>query len=122
MEVKVYVPQSVDIPNEYLPALVQRAYALLNDSGRDQPATRGQLVRQAVRDGLLRQFDSLKNEDGSVDLLCEPDGEEPLEIKNRTLTLAELYDALQAQKPTWEDKLESVDQFDSDAHTRRKAA
>ncbi|NQU19671.1 MAG: hypothetical protein HQ567_00200 [Candidatus Nealsonbacteria bacterium] len=122
MEVKVYVPQLVDIPNEYLPALVQRAYSLLTDAARDEPATRGQLVRQAVRDGLLRQFDSLKNEDGSVDLLCEPDGEEALEIKNRTLTLAELYDALQAQKPAWDDKLDSVDQFDNDATARRKAA
>ena len=122
MEVKVYVPQTVEIPNEYLPALVQRAYALLSDPARDQPATRGQLVRQAVRDGLLRQFDSLVNDDGSVDVLCEPDGEEALEIKNRTLTLAELYKALQAQKPAWEDKLDTVDHIENDAPPRRKAA
>ncbi len=122
MEVKVYVPQSVDIPNEYLPALVQRAYSQLNDAARDQPATRGQLVRQAVRDGLVRQFDSLKDDDGSIDLFCEPNSEESLEIKGRTLTFAELYDALQAQKPAWDDKFDSVDQLDNDATPRRKAA
>ncbi len=121
MEVKVYVPQLVEIPSEYLPALVQRAYSQLGDAGKSQPATRGQLVRQAIRDGLVRQFDSLKGDDGSVDLFCEPNSEESLEIKGRTLTFAELYDGLQAQKPAWEDKLDSVEPFDT-AAPRRKAA
>ena len=52
-------------------------------------------MRQAVQDGLLREFDSLIGDDGTVDLVCDPGMEIPLEVENRTLSLAELLDALQ---------------------------
>jgi len=122
MQVKVYVPQMVEIPSEYLPALVQRACALLGDSAADVPGTRGHLVRQAVRDGLLREFDPMLKEDGTVDLVCDPGGEIPLEIENRVLTLNQLFDALQSQKPAFENKSAALDQFDDTAISRRDAA
>ena len=50
--------------------------------------------------GCLREFDPLLGEDGTVDLVCDPGLEVPLEFENRTLTLAELLDALQ-QKRQW---------------------
>ena len=102
MQVKVYRPTLVEIPSEYLPALAKRAADRLGDHARDLSATRGHLVRQAVQDGLLREFDDLLCDDGSVDLICDPGTEIPLELENRTLTLIELFEALQYQR-TWSD-------------------
>jgi len=122
MQVKVYVPQMVEIPSEYLPALVQRVCVLLGDSATETPGTRGHLVRQAVKDGLLRDFDSLLKDNGTVDLVCDPDGEIPLEIENRVLTLNQLADALQSQKPAFENKTATLDQFDDTQFPSREAA
>ncbi len=98
MQVKIYVPTTVEIPGEYLTALAQRAHDALGNAGSEVAATRGHLVRQAVADGLLRELDSLMGEDGVVDTFCDPHGEIPLEINNRTVTLAELLETLQGQK------------------------
>ena len=95
MQIKVYVPKVIEVPSEYLPALARRAADSLGDRAQEVSATRGHLVRQAVQDGLLREFDSLIGEDGTVDLVCDPGMEIPLEVENRTLSLAELLDALQ---------------------------
>jgi len=102
MQVKVYVPKVIEIPSEYLPALAKRAADSLGDRASEVSATRGHLVRQAVQDGLLREFDSLVNDDGTVDLVCDPGMEIPLELENKTLSLAELLEALQ-YKRTWSD-------------------
>lgn len=102
MQVKVYCPKIVEIPSEYLPALAKRAADSLGDRAGEVAATRGHLVRQAVQDGLLRQFDDLVGDDGAVDLVCDPGMEIPLELDNKTLTLTELLDALQ-YKRTWGD-------------------
>ncbi len=102
MQVKVYVPKVVEIPSEYLPALAKRAADSLGDRAQELSATRGHLVRQAIQDGLLREFDGLIGEDGTVDLVCDPGMEIPLELGNRTLSLAELIDALQ-YKRSWSD-------------------
>ena len=98
MQVKVYTPRVIEIPSEYLPALAKRAADSLGDRAGDVSATRGHLVRQAVQDGLLRQFDDLVGDDGTVDLVCDPGMEIPLELENRTLTLNELLDALQVKR------------------------
>jgi hypothetical protein len=95
MQIKVYVPKVIEVPSEYLAALARRAADSLGDRAQEVSATRGHLVRQAVQDGLLREFDSLIGEDGTVDLVCDPGMEIPLEVENRTLSLAELLDALQ---------------------------
>ena len=100
MQVKVYVPKMIEIPSEYLPALAKRAADSLGDRADDVSATRGHLVRQAVQDGLLRQFDELVGDDGTVDLVCDPGMEIPLELENKTLTLNELLEALQ-YKRSW---------------------
>jgi hypothetical protein len=100
MQVKVYVPKMIEIPSEYLPALAKRAADSLGDRSTEVSATRGHLVRQAVQDGLLREFDPLVNEDGTVDLVCDPGLEIPLELENKTLSLAELLEALQYRR-TW---------------------
>jgi len=100
MQVKVYVPKIVEIPSEYLPALAKRAADSLGPRASEVAATRGHLVRQAVQDGLLREFDHLIGEDGTVDLVCDPGMEIPLELDNKTLTLVELLEALQ-YKRTW---------------------
>ena len=102
MQVKVYVPKVIEIPSEYLPALAKRAADSLGDRASEVSATRGHLVRQAVQDGLLRDFDNLVSDDGTVDLVCDPGMEIPLELENRTLSLAELLEALQ-YKRTWSD-------------------
>ncbi|MGL6225084.1 MAG: hypothetical protein ACRC10_00475 [Thermoguttaceae bacterium] len=94
MQVKVYTPRIIDVPSEYLPALAKRAADSLGDRAGEISATRGHLVRQAVQDGLLRQFDDLIGDDGTVDIVCDPGMEIPLELENRTLTLTELLDAL----------------------------
>ena len=96
MQLKIYVPRTIEIPTEYLPALAKRALDALGDS--DAQATRGHLVRQAVMDGLLRELDELRLSDTNVDLFCDPQGESPLEIDNRTLTMNELIEALQPAK------------------------
>jgi hypothetical protein len=98
MQLKIYVPRTIEIPTEYLPALAKRAFDALGDGGGDAQATRGLLVRQAVIDGLLRDLDDLRVSDTSVDLFCDPQGESPLEIDNRTLTMPELIEALQPAK------------------------
>jgi hypothetical protein len=102
MQVKVYVPKVIEIPSEYLPALAKRAADSLGDRANDVSATRGHLVRQAVQDGLLREFDNLVSDDGTVDLVCDPGMEIPLELENKTLSLSELLEALQ-YKRTWSD-------------------
>ncbi len=107
MQVKVYTPQVIEIPSEYLPALAKRAADSLGDRAGDVSATRGHLVRQAVQDGLLRDFDELVGEDGTVDLVCDPGMEIPLELENRTLTLTELLDALQVKRAWGEVKTAS---------------
>ncbi|MDR0869885.1 MAG: hypothetical protein LBN39_03750 [Planctomycetaceae bacterium] len=100
MQVKVYVPQMIEIAGEYLPALAKRAADSIGSRAGEISATRGHLVRQAVQDGLLRQFDDLIAEDGTVDLVCDPGMEIPLELENRTLTLTELLEALH-YKRSW---------------------
>lgn len=97
MEIKVYCPKLIEIPSEYLPALAKRAADALGDRASEVPATRGHLVRQAIHDGLVRELDSLVSDDGTVDMVCDPAMETPLEVDNKTLTLAELVDALQGQ-------------------------
>jgi hypothetical protein len=98
MQVKVYVPRLIEIPSEYLPALAKRAADSLGDRAGEVSATRGHLVRQAIQDGLLRELDDLVGEDGSVDVVCDPGMEIPLELENRTLTLTELLEALQYKR------------------------
>lgn len=100
MQVKVYTPQLVEIASEYLPALAKRAADSLGERASEVSATRGHLVRQAVQDGLLREFDDLVGEDGTVDLVCDPGMEIPLELENRTLTLSELLETLH-YKRSW---------------------
>jgi hypothetical protein len=102
MQVKVYVPKVIEVPSEYLPALAKRAADSLGDRAQEVSATRGHLVRQAVQDGLLREFDNLVSEDGTVDLVCDPGMEIPLELESKTLSVAELLEALQ-YKRTWAD-------------------
>ena len=98
MQIKVYCPKYVEIPSEYLPALAKRAADSLGQRAHEISATRGHLIRQAVQDGLLRDFDDLVAEDGTVDIVCDPGMEIPLELDNKTLTLAELLEALQYKK------------------------
>ena len=102
MQVKVYIPKVIEVPSEYLPALAKRAADSLGERASEVPATRGHLVRQAVQDGLLRDFDNLVNDDGTVDIVCDPSMEIPLELENKTLSLAELLEALQ-YKRSWSD-------------------
>jgi hypothetical protein len=98
MQIKVYVPKNIEIPSEYLPALAKRAADSLGDQASEIAATRGHLVRQAVQDGLLREFDHLVGEDGTVDIVCDPGMEIPLELESKTLSLSELLDALQYRR------------------------
>lgn len=99
MQVKVYCPKMVEIPSEYLPALAKRAAESLGNRAAEVTATRGHLVRQAVQDGLLRELDELICDDGTVDLVCDPATETPLELESRTLTLAELLEVLHRKRP-----------------------
>ena len=108
MQVKVYTPRIIEIASEYLPALAKRAADSLGERANEISATRGHLVRQAVQDGLLREFDDLIGEDGTVDLVCDPGMEIPLELENRTLTLTELLEALH-YKRTWAEMKSSRD-------------
>lgn len=98
MQVKVYLPKLIEIPSEYLLALAKRARDSFGDRADEVSATRGHLVRQAVRDGLLREMDDLIGEDQAVDLVCDPGMEIPLEVENKTLTLTELVQAFQAKQ------------------------
>jgi hypothetical protein len=98
MQIKVYVPKVIEVPSEYLPALAKRAADSLGERAHEVSATRGHLVRQAVQDGLLREFDPLIGEDGTVDIVCDPGTEIPLEFEHRTLSLAELLSSLQCQR------------------------
>jgi hypothetical protein len=98
MQVKVYVPRLVEIPSEFLPALAKRAADGLGDRSGQVSATRGHLVRQAVLDGLLRDLDDFVDEEGTVDLVCDPGSEIPLELDEETLTLRELLEALQVKQ------------------------
>jgi hypothetical protein len=105
MQLKIYVPKTVEIPGEYLSPLAKRASESLGDEAQKMPATRGYLVRQAIRDGLLRELDDLIGSDGSVDVFCDPHSEIPLEIDNHTVTLTELFQSMNkrpanVQKPT----------------------
>lgn len=122
MQVKVYVPKTVEIPSEYLPALVQRANENQGEAGHSVAASRGHLVRQAVRDGLLRELDHLMSEDDAVDLYCDPGSEIPLEIENRTVTLSELLEALQNKKASWGIKSEDLADKQPGITPRRRAA
>ena len=94
MQVKIYTPHVVEIASEYIPALAKRATDSLGDRAEEVPATRGHLVRQAVKDGLIREFDHLIAEDGTVDMVCDPGAEIPLELDGQTLTLRELLETL----------------------------
>jgi hypothetical protein len=94
MEIKMYVPTTAEIPSEYLAPLAQRARDSLGEAAGTTPATRGHLVRQAIRDGLLRGMDNLIREDGSVDIVCDPHHEMPLEVENRPLSLTDLVSAM----------------------------
>jgi hypothetical protein len=102
MQVKVYVPKTVEIPSEYLSALAKRAADSLGDRAGEVAATRGHLVRQAVQDGLARDLDYLIGDDGTVDLVCDPGMEIPLELEDKSLTLSQLVDALQYRR-SWGD-------------------
>ena len=51
---------------------------------------------------MLREFDELIGEDGTVDMVCDPGTETPLELENKTLSLFELLEALQF-KGAWSD-------------------
>ena len=102
MQVKVYLPKFIEIPSDYLLALAKRARDSFGERGGEVSATRGHLVRQAVRDGLLRELDDLMGEDQTVDLVCDPGMEIPLEVEDKTLTLAELVQAFQS-KEDWSD-------------------
>jgi hypothetical protein len=108
MQVTVYVPATVEIPSEYLPALAKRAADHFGESAAQTLATRGHLVRQAVLDGLLRGLEHLRTDDGGVDLVCDPAAEIPLEIEGRTISLAELLDAIQVKRSA--DEAESLPQ------------
>ena len=102
MQVKVYTPHVVEIAGEYIPALAKRAADSLGVRAEEIPATRGHLVRQAVKDGLIREFDHLIAEDGTVDLVCDPGAEIPLKLDGQTLTLRELFEAMHCQQSEYE--------------------
>jgi len=102
MQVKIYTPHLVEIASEYIPALAKRAADSLGEKTGVLPATRGHLVRQAIKDGLIREFDHLIADDGTVDIVCDPGVEIPLELDGQTLTLRELLEALQYRQ-NWGD-------------------
>ena len=73
----------------------------IQDDGRWQ-ATRGsyrKVGHDRVRHGRWIWY----RDDGTVDLVCDPGMEIPLELENKTLSLTELLDALQ-YKRTWAEK------------------
>ncbi|MGA2622024.1 MAG: hypothetical protein ABSF26_30905 [Thermoguttaceae bacterium] len=94
MQVKVYVPKTVEIPSEYLLAIAKRATDSVGENAATVSATRGNLIRQAVHDGLIRDLDSLVGEDGVVDVVCDPGAELPLEVNGEPFSLTQLVDVL----------------------------
>jgi len=126
MHIKIYVPKTVEIPGEYLSPLAQRASEAMGESARATPATRGHLVRQAVRDGLLRELDTLMGADGAVDVFCDPHSEIPLEIDSHTFSLVDLRSALGSKRQTAEQRPADADMTDVVARgslaPKRKAA
>jgi hypothetical protein len=98
MQIKMYVPTTAEIPCEYLAPLAQRARDSLGEAANTTHATRGHLIRQAVRDGLLRGMDKLIGEDGSVDIICDPHHEIPLEVENIPLTMDDLLHAMSSKR------------------------
>ena len=98
MQIKMYVPTTAEIPCEYLAPLAQRARDSMGDAANTTHATRGHLIRQAVRDGLLRGMDKLIAEDGSVDIICDPAHEIPLEIENIPITMDDLLQAMTTKR------------------------
>src|SRR6185369_5929742 len=113
MHVKIYVPKEIEIPSEYLGPLAQRASDALGETARGTPATRGHLVRQAIRDGLLRELDDLVGADGKIDVFCDPYSEIPLEIDNHTVTLSELLTTLNGKRATTEHRAADTDISDA---------
>ena len=122
MQIKIYVPQTIEIPNDYLGGLAQRAYATLGDAAHRVAATRGHLVRQAIRDGLLRELDHLVCEDGKVDVFCDPGGEIPLEIDSRTFNLSELLEVLREPRAHLSQAHPDFDLSSGDLAAKRSAA
>jgi hypothetical protein len=114
MEIKMYVPKTAEIPTEYLAPLAQRARDSMGDAASTTAATRGHLVRQAIRDGLLRGMDHLIREDGSVDIVCDPHHEVPLEVENRPLTLTELLSAMSNKRGLATSVPAGFEQMDAD--------
>ena len=98
MQIKMYVPTTAEIPCEYLAPLAQRARDSLGEAATTTHATRGHLIRQAVRDGLLRGMDRLIAEDGTVDIICDPHHEIPLEVENIPLTMEDLLHAMSSKR------------------------
>ena|GEM_PF-579898 len=109
MQVKIYIPHIVEIPNDYIPVLLKRASDSLGRKADTVPATRGYLIRQAIKDGLIREFDHLISEDGTVDIVCDPGEEIALEYGARVLNLNELLDALQSGQLKAGDELEGCE-------------
>lgn len=99
MELKVYIPIHVDLADDYLRPLIRRVVESLGPDAEKTPATRGQIVRQAVLDGLFRDLDHLVTDDGSVDLLCDPMGEFPLESNRQPMTVRDLAEQLDRFSP-----------------------
>lgn len=118
MQIKIYVPQTVELADDYFPALIRRVAESLGKAADETPATRGLLVRQAVLDGLLRNLDSLKNADGAVDLLCDPSGEFPLESDGEPLTVAELLRIVTGPNSANEKRNDEPSDGDSDRKNR----
>jgi hypothetical protein len=112
MHIKIYVPKTVEIPSEYLSPLAQRASDAMGETARATPATRGHLVRQAVRDGLLRELDSLVGADGTIDVYCDPHSEIPLEIDSHTFSLVDLRSALGNKRQQVEQRPTNADMSD----------
>ncbi len=122
----MYVPTTAEIPREYLAPLAQRARDAIGDAARTTHATRGHLIRQAVLDGLLRGYDHLIGDDGSVDIVCDPHHEMALEIDDRQLTLNDLLAAMTSKHSIAnpESAEVHVPELDLSAHPKeiRKAA
>lgn len=94
MELKVYIPITLELTDDYLTPLIRRVEESLGPEAEKIPASRGQIVRQAVLDGLVRDLDHLIAADGSVDLVCDPAGEFPLESDRQPLTVRQLAERL----------------------------
>jgi len=126
MHLKVYIPKNVEIPSEYLVAITERANNAIGETAKATPATRGHLVRQAIRDGLLREFDELIDSDGKVDIYCDPSSELPLEIDSRTVTLGELLSTMHSRRTATTQRTDDFGMLDSASRApvipKRKAA